>query len=164
MRSLSSPPSPVLLRAPSLFMASASASCASLLIAPKDMAPATKCFTMFSTGSTFSISIGFRLCPKKSRRKRGGIFSIYMEVNSLNFFVAATGWPSWQGGDGFRIPGVPFSVLRKENSPLCGKMSLTSFAANPVSCRAMASLATSSRRMLRCWMSVCRNSFSAIPR
>jgi glutamate synthase domain-containing protein 1 len=34
---------------------------------------------------TFSISIGFRLCPKKSRRKRGESFPSTIEVNSLNF-------------------------------------------------------------------------------
>ncbi len=66
-RSLSSPPSPVFDRAPSLFIASAKASCASLDNAPKLMAPVTKCFTIDSTGSTLSISIGLRLISKKSR-------------------------------------------------------------------------------------------------
>ena len=84
-RLLSSPPSPVLLRAPSSFMANARASCASLLMAPNDMAPVTKCLTMSSTGSTLSMSMGLRLNPKKSRRNIGRLFPSAILVNSLNF-------------------------------------------------------------------------------
>ena len=81
---LSSPPSPVLLRLPRQFMASARASCASLLIAPKDMAPVTKCFTISSTGSTSSTGIGFLLKRKKSRMNTGELFLSARLVNSLN--------------------------------------------------------------------------------
>ena len=84
-RSLSSPPSPVLLRVPSLFMASASASWASLLMAPNDIAPVTKWRTMSSTGSTSSMGMGFFWKPKKSRRKIGCGFSSTKRENSLNF-------------------------------------------------------------------------------
>ena len=48
----SSPPSPVLLCAPMEFMASAMVSCASLLMAPKDMPSATKRLIMLSADST----------------------------------------------------------------------------------------------------------------
>ena len=82
--SLSSPPSPVLLLVPRKFMARARASCASLLMAPNDMAPVTKCFTMFSTGSTSSMGTGFFLNLKKSLRKTGEVFSSARRVNSLN--------------------------------------------------------------------------------
>ena len=83
-RSLSSPPSPVLLRAPSLFMASASASWASLERAPNDMAPVTKCFTMLSTGSTSLMSMGERRKSRKSRRNMGSSLLSARCVNSLN--------------------------------------------------------------------------------
>ena len=83
-RMASSPPSPVLLRVPSLFMAKANASCASLLIAPNEMAPVTKCLTIFSTGSTCSTGMGFLLNRKKSRRKIGLSLWSTRAVNSLN--------------------------------------------------------------------------------
>ena len=84
-RAASSPPSPVLLRPWILFMAIAIASWASLLIEPKDMAPVTKRCRMFSTGSTWSIEIGLRRNPRKSRRKIGFSFSSTRWVYSLNF-------------------------------------------------------------------------------
>ncbi|CCY64901.1 putative uncharacterized protein [Prevotella sp. CAG:1124] len=86
-RSLSSPPSPVLERVPSLFMASAMASCASLESAPKLIAPATKCFTMALTGSTLSMFIGVaaRLKSKKSRMNMASALSSTSLVNSLYF-------------------------------------------------------------------------------
>ena len=84
-RAASSPPSPVLLRPWILFMAIAIASCASLLIEPKDMAPVTKRRKMLSTGSTCSIEIGLRRNFKKSRRKIGFSFSSTKWVYSLNF-------------------------------------------------------------------------------
>src|SRR5215469_9283943 len=49
-RAGSSPPSPVLLLAPSRFMAMASVSCASPLIEPYDMAPVANRLTIDSTG------------------------------------------------------------------------------------------------------------------
>ena len=86
-RSLSSPPSPVLLRAPSLFMASARASWASMERAPNDIAPVTKCFTMLATGSTSSIGVGFSafLKPRKSLRNIGRSLLSTLAAHSLNF-------------------------------------------------------------------------------
>ena len=86
-RSASSPPSPVFERAPSLFMARQMASWASFERAPNDMAPATKCFTILSTGSTSSIGRGVDafLKPRKSRRKMGDSFSSTNLDHSLNF-------------------------------------------------------------------------------
>ena len=85
-RASSSPPSPVLERAPSLFIASARASCASLLRAPNDIAPVTKCLTMDSTGSTSLRSMGALAClkSKKSRMKMGSSFSSAIFVYFLN--------------------------------------------------------------------------------
>ena len=57
-RSASSPPSPVLLLPPMRFMAIASVSCASLLIAQNDMAPVVNRLTMSFAGSTSSSGIG----------------------------------------------------------------------------------------------------------
>ncbi len=59
-RSVSSPPSPVLDRAPRRFIAIASVSCASAEIEPYDMAPVEKRLTMLSTDSTSSTGIGSR--------------------------------------------------------------------------------------------------------
>ena len=84
-RSESSPPSPVLLLAPSLFIARQIASCASLLNAPNDMAPATKCFTISETGSTSSMLMGLCLNPKKSRMNIGLSFSSTRREKALNF-------------------------------------------------------------------------------
>ncbi len=57
-RSDSSPPSPVLERPPTRFMAMASVVCASRLIEPKLMAPVAKRLTISAAGSTSSIGIG----------------------------------------------------------------------------------------------------------
>ena len=57
-RAGSSPPSPVLLAAPSRFMAMASVSWASLLIEPCDMAAVKNRLTIASTGSTSSSGTG----------------------------------------------------------------------------------------------------------
>ena len=86
-RALSSPPSPVLLRVPSRFIARANASWASMLRAPKLMAPVTKCFTMESTGSTSSRGVGVAAFfhPMKSRMKIGLSFSSTIDAHSLNF-------------------------------------------------------------------------------
>ncbi len=83
-RSESSPPSPVLERPPSLFMARQIASWASFESAPNDMAPATKCFTISLTGSTSSMLMGWRLKPKKSRMKTGFCCSSTIFDHSLN--------------------------------------------------------------------------------
>ena len=56
-----------------------------IAFAPNDIAPVTKCFTIFSTGSTCSMGIGFLLNVKKSRRNIGDCFSSTLRVNSLNF-------------------------------------------------------------------------------
>ena len=53
----SSPPSPVLLLAPILFIATARVSCASLLIEPRDIAPVANLLTISLAGSTSSIEI-----------------------------------------------------------------------------------------------------------
>jgi len=69
-RSGSSPPSPVLLLAPSRFIEIASVSCASLLIEPNDMAPVVKRLTMSFAGSTSSMAIGSgRNLKSRSPRK-----------------------------------------------------------------------------------------------
>ena len=83
-RSASSPPSPVLLRAPNLFIAMARASCASFDKAPKDMAPTTKCFTISASGSTSSIAIGLRLKSRKSRKNKGSGLSSTSFSKCLN--------------------------------------------------------------------------------
>ena len=59
-RSGSSPPSPLLLRAPSRFIAIATARCASGASAPTDIAEAKKRRQIASTGSTSSSGIGWR--------------------------------------------------------------------------------------------------------
>src|SRR5436305_14125776 len=59
-RDESSPPSPVLLRPPSRFMAMARVSCASPLIDPYDIAPVANRLTIDSTGSTSSTGTGGR--------------------------------------------------------------------------------------------------------
>ena len=53
----SSPPSPVLLRAPILFIAIAIVSCASRLMDPSDTAPVANRFTISDAGSTSSRDI-----------------------------------------------------------------------------------------------------------
>ena len=70
-RSGSSPPSPVLLRPPILFMATARASCASLEMEPYDMAPVTNLLKIDSMGSTLSMSMGLLFSLKNPRRKAG---------------------------------------------------------------------------------------------
>ena len=85
-RAESSPPSPVLERAPMVFIAIARASWASRDIEPNDMAPVTNRRMMSSMGSTSSRGIGVPfLKSKKSRMKMGlGLLST-RDVNSLNF-------------------------------------------------------------------------------
>ena len=58
-RSASSPPSPVLERAPIRFIAMASVSCASLEMEPNDIAPVAKRLTIAVAGSTSSIGTGW---------------------------------------------------------------------------------------------------------
>src|SRR6201999_771080 len=67
-RSGSSPPSPVLDRPPSRFMAMARVSCASAEIDPYDMAPVENRRTMLDTGSTRSIGLGSRTLGGGPRR------------------------------------------------------------------------------------------------
>ena len=63
-----SPPSPLLLRAPTRFMATARVCCASGLSAPSDMAEVMKRGRMASAGSTSSM--GMEGAARNSRRSR----------------------------------------------------------------------------------------------
>ncbi len=65
----SSPPSPLLDFPPTKFMAIAKVVCASYDIDPKDIAPVTNLFKIFSTGSTSSIGID-TLCLNSSKLRR----------------------------------------------------------------------------------------------
>ena len=67
-RARSSPPSPLLLRPPSRFIATASVSCASRLSDPNDIAPVTNRLTIAEAGSTSSSGTGSR--STKSSRPR----------------------------------------------------------------------------------------------
>ena len=71
-RSESSPPSPELDRPPSVFIAIASVSCASIEIDPYDMAPVENRRTIEETGSTSSIGTDGRA----SRRSRNSPRSV----------------------------------------------------------------------------------------
>ena len=73
----SSPPSPVLLWESILFIASARHSCDSLLMAPKDIAPATNLLMMDSADSTSSNGTGVpSLTSSRSRMKKFPLSSI----------------------------------------------------------------------------------------
>ena len=107
----SSPPSPVLLLPPILFIAIAIASCASRLSEPNDIAPVTKRFMISVAGSTSDRSIGLRFNSIKSRRNIGDGFSLTSRVYSLNFFVTAQPRGQLQRRDRLRIPRMPLAVL-----------------------------------------------------
>ena len=71
-RAGSSPPSPVLLREPTMFIAAASVSCASRLIAPNEIAPVSILRMMDSADSTSSIGT-FPSDPMSRRSRRKNI-------------------------------------------------------------------------------------------
>ncbi len=49
--------------------------------------------------------------PEEVAQEEGGIFFIYHRGEFLKLFVAAQSGGQLQGGDGFRIPSMPFSVF-----------------------------------------------------
>ena len=79
-RSESSPPSPELDRPPSVFIATASVSCASIEIDPYDMAPVENRRTIADAGSTSSIGIDGRA----SRRSRNSPRSVAASAESAS--------------------------------------------------------------------------------
>ena len=96
-------------------MANAKASCASILSAPNDMAPVTKCFTMLSTGSTSSIGVGFAAFfhPKKSRMKIGFSFASTIFSHSWNFLYEPRRVAIWRfaivsGFQAWRMPSLRY--------------------------------------------------------
>ena len=111
-RSGSSPPSPVLLLAPIRFIAIASVSCASLLIAPKDMAPVVNRLTISFAGSTSSSGIGSgrNLNSSSPRRFERRLLSSFTSCAKIRR-RSSDRWPSWSLLKLINRVGIPVVVL-----------------------------------------------------